>query len=179
MPRIAVIAADTADSSTSAALAAVAAKLGRVPNLFATFARAPAVLQAYLAFADALGKGRLSVRQREIIALATAQANRCAYCLAAHSAIAASIGMDEESLVRARHGGFAKPEEQALVELSLALVEQRGALSDAQLATARAAGLSDEQLLEVVANVSLNLLTNYSNLVADTEVDFPAVAVAA
>ena len=37
----------------------------------------------------------------------------------------------------------------------------------------QAAGVSDAEITEVVANTALNLLTNYFNHVADTVVDFP------
>jgi hypothetical protein len=48
-------------------------------------------------------------------------------------------------------------------------------LSDAEFQSARAAGLSDAEIVETVANVALNILTNYLNHVARTVVDFPAV----
>jgi len=35
--------------------------------------------------------------------------------------------------------------------------------------------VSDAETLEVVANVDLNIFTNYANIVADTEIDFPIV----
>ncbi|MNG23566.1 hypothetical protein D3C84_1081880 [compost metagenome] len=53
------------------------------------------------------------------------------------------------------------------------MAENRGALDDAQLATARAAGISDAKLIEVVAQVALMTLTNYLNNLAHTDVDFP------
>ncbi|WP_438306587.1 hypothetical protein ACSHXN_43945 (plasmid) [Streptomyces sp. HUAS TT11] len=39
--------------------------------------------------------------------------------------------------------------------------------------TARAAGVTDA---EVVGNLALNILTNYFNIVADTDNEFPLVA---
>lgn len=176
MSRIAPLATHDADAQTAATLAAVKSKLGMVPNLFSTFARAPAVLQGYLAFSESLGQGRLSFRQREIVALVIAQANHCMYCLAAHSAIGKSAGMDEVAIRQARLGQLSDPLEQALAELSLRLVSQRGLLNESDLASAKAAGLDDTHILEVVANVAINLLTNYTNLVAQTDIDFPAVA---
>jgi hypothetical protein len=41
--------------------------------------------------------------------------------------------------------------------------------------TARTAGLTDGEIAEVVANVALNIFTNYFNHVADTVIDFPEV----
>jgi alkylhydroperoxidase family enzyme len=46
---------------------------------------------------------------------------------------------------------------------------------DADVDAARAAGLDDGDLGEVVAHVALNVFTNYFNSVAGTEIDFPAV----
>lgn len=45
------------------------------------------------------------------------------------------------------------------------------------MANYRRAGLDDGLILEVIANVALNTLTNYTNNIADTTVDFPVVAV--
>ena len=48
-------------------------------------------------------------------------------------------------------------------------------MNDADLAAARAAGLTDSDILETVAHVSHNILTNYVNHVAHTVIDFPEV----
>lgn len=53
----------------------------------------------------------------------------------------------------------------------------RGQVDDDDLATARAAGLSEGEIVEVVAHVALNIFTNYLNNVADTVVDFPLVSI--
>jgi len=37
------------------------------------------------------------------------------------------------------------------------------------------AGYDDAQVVEIVQHVALNTWTNYLNLVADTEIDFPVV----
>lgn len=51
-------------------------------------------------------------------------------------------------------------------------------MTDADVASARSAGLDDARLIEVIANVALNVLTNFTNNVADTDIDFPKVDVA-
>ena len=61
--------------------------------------------------------------------------------------------------------------------LSRKLTEQRGKLDSSDLEAYRHAGVDDGLMLEVVAAVALNTLTNYANHVAGTEVDFPAVKV--
>jgi alkylhydroperoxidase family enzyme len=67
----------------------------------------------------------------------------------------------------------------AALQFVQALVVQRGQVSDQVLAQVRAAGFGDGDIAEIVANVAVNIFTNYFNHVAGTEVDFPLVHVAA
>lgn len=174
-PRIAPLDPASADPAVAATLAAVKAKLGVVPNLFRTFARAPAALNGYLAFSDALSGGRLGPGRREIVALAVGQANSCAYCLAAHSLIGKGAGLSEADIRAARAGASADAADAALAVFARQLTERRGVVDDAELAAFKRAGFDDGHVLEVVALVALNTLTNYTNHVAGTIVDFPAV----
>jgi hypothetical protein len=57
-------------------------------------------------------------------------------------------------------------------------VIQRGEISAAIIEKARQAGYTEGEIVEIVSNVALNILTNYINRVARTEVDFPRVKVA-
>lgn len=168
---------DAAQTSpeVAATLEGVKKKLGAVPNIFRTFAHSPAVLNAYLVLSDALSHGLLTARQREVIALAVGQKSRCGYCVAAHTMIGKGAGLSDADIAAARRGEAADPLEQAIADVALQLADQGGNLSDAQFEAARAAGLSDGQILEIVANMALNLLTNSVNHVADTEIDFPKV----
>lgn len=174
-PRITPLDPASADPAVAATLAAVKAKLGVVPNLFRTFARAPAALNGYLAFSDALSGGRLDAGRREIVALAVGQANSCAYCLAAHSLIGKGAGLSEADIRAARAGASADAADAALAVFARQLTERRGVVDDAELAAFKRAGFDDGHVLEVVALVALNTLTNYTNHVAGTIVDFPAV----
>jgi alkylhydroperoxidase family enzyme len=55
------------------------------------------------------------------------------------------------------------------------VVAERGSVTDADLARVRAAGYSDGEIGEIVANAALNIFTNYFNQVAATAIDFPVV----
>ncbi|WP_296508213.1 carboxymuconolactone decarboxylase family protein [Rhodoferax sp.] len=178
MSRIAPIALAHADATTQATLNGVKAKLGMVPNLFGTFARAPAALNGYLAFSDALSKGRLSAAQRELVALAVGQTNACQYCLSAHTLIGKGAGLSEAAIRDARLGTASDATDKAVVVLANKIVSQRGVLSDADLAEAAAAGVDEGLVIEINANVALNVLTNYTNHIAATDVDFPVVPLA-
>ncbi len=173
MPRIHPINVALADTATRTALEAIQDKLGHAPNLFSTLAHSPAVLKALLSFSDALDGGRLDARQREIIALAVAQYHQCPYCLAKHSIQAMSLALDVEAINQARSRHGLRDIDDAVADLAVLLVDQRGQLDDAQVAKLHERGIDAALIMEVVAQVALNTLTNYASLVADTAIDFP------
>lgn len=175
-PRIAPVTADNTPAASAPLLAAVKAKLGLTPNMMATMAHAPAVLRGYLSLAEALGGGRLGGATGEAIALAVGEANHCEYCVSAHAVLGKGAGLSEADVSAARRAEASDARRNALLRFARAVVQQRGEVDDAALATARAAGLADADLLEAVAHVALNILTNYVNHVARTEVDFPRLA---
>jgi len=162
-------------ASVAPSFAAMQRNLGMVPNLYATLAHSPALFNGFLAFADALSKGRLTASQRELLALAIGQANRCQYCLSAHTLLAGKTGVTPEAITAARQGNASDPIDHALLQLAILLVNQRGVISDEQLRNAYSAGLDDELVLEVLGQVVVNTMTNYGNHLAGTEIDFPIV----
>lgn len=173
MPRIQPVELHHADAKTAATLKAVQAKLGVLPNMFTTMAHAPVVLGGYLQLSETLSQGRLNARQREIIALAVAQENQCEYCLSAHAALGKGAGLSNDDIERARGGEAVNPADAAIARLALRIARSRADLTDDDLALARQAGLDDGQILEVIGQVALNVLTNYVNRIAGTAVDFP------
>lgn len=178
MPNIQLLNINDADPKTAQTLNAVKAKIGMIPNLFTTLAHAPVALDAYLQFSETLGSGRLTVRQREIVALTVAQTNTCEYCLSAHALLGKGAGLNENDIRLARHGKADNPTDQAISTLAQNIVQIRGRLTPKDLQGARSAGLDDGLIVEIIANVTLNIFTNYTNLAADTDVDFPRVSIA-
>ncbi|MGE0558809.1 MAG: carboxymuconolactone decarboxylase family protein [Burkholderiales bacterium] len=175
MTQIAPLTAADADADTAATLAAVKSKLGMVPNLFSTLARAPSALKALLAVNEAIASGQLNAAEREIVALAVSQANGCEYCVSAHTLLGAKAGLSTDETLQARAGHGVQLRSGALAAFARELVETRGRIKPVALEAYRKSGLSDEDMLEVVANTAATTLTNYTNNVANTEVDFPPV----
>ncbi|MEO7996920.1 MAG: carboxymuconolactone decarboxylase family protein [Gemmatimonadaceae bacterium] len=176
MSRINPIDVDAAQGATATHLAGARKMLGRVANLFATAAQSTATVGAMVAYFQNLGGGPLGGRTGEQIAVAVAQANGCDYCLSAHTAIGQMHGLTADEMDAARWGRGTDAKTSAAIALATVIVETRGHISDEALADARAAGLSDSEIVEVVAHVGLNVFTNYLNNVAQTVVDFPLVA---
>ena len=162
-----------AEGKAQTLLAAVKAKLGVIPNMTRQMARAPAVLEAYLGFAGALAGGTLPARMREQIALVTAETNGCEYCLSAHSLLGKGAGLNAADIAAARVGDATDTRTHAALRFARALLAQQGSASDADVAALRAAGFDDGAIGEVIANVALNIFTNYFNNVTQAGRRFP------
>jgi uncharacterized peroxidase-related enzyme len=175
MANIQPIKVSNADAETAKTLNAVKSKLGMVPNLFATFAHSKPVLDSYLQFSENLTHGLLTAKQREMIALAVAQVNLCQYCLSAHSMLAKVAGLNEEEIGQARAGGAIEEADNLIVSFAKKIVSSRGLFDPGTIDDLRAKGLSDALIIEVIANVIINMMTNYTNNIAGTVVDFPLV----
>ncbi|MGS0891596.1 carboxymuconolactone decarboxylase family protein [Burkholderia stagnalis] len=157
-------------------LEAVNRQLGVVPNLFRMVGNSPAALEGYLSLMGALGKGELSARTRERIALAVAEINGCDYCLSAHTYLGKNVAkLDDAEIAANRNGGSNDPKAAAAVLFAKQVTDARGRVSDADLKAVKAAGYSEAAVIEIVLNVALNVWTNYINTVAGTEIDFPVV----
>lgn len=175
MQRISAIDPASATGKAKQLLDGVQNKLGMIPNMIKTMAAAPATLEAYLNFSATLATGALDAKFREQIALAAAQANSCEYCLAAHSAIGNMVGLPAQDIRLSREARALDAKRDAGLRFAQVLMSERGQASDPAIASVKAAGYSDGEIAEIVANVALNIFTNYFNNVAGTEVDFPKV----
>jgi len=174
MSRIAPLQLENTSGHTKVLLEGVQKTLGMVPNMMRTMAVAPKMLEGYLQLSGTLGAGKLSAKSRELISLAVAQANDCDYCLAAHTAIGGMVGLTKEEIQDGRRGTATDTRANAVLNLAGSILNGRGRIDDAEYAAARNAGLDDAEIAETVANVALNILTNYFNNLVQTAVDFPA-----
>jgi uncharacterized peroxidase-related enzyme len=178
MSRLNPIDPQAASGKTRELLGAVEKALGLTPNMMRVMANSPAVLEAYLNFSGALSMGRLSARLREQLALAVAQANACDYCLSAHTALGKLAGLNEAEISASRQSQAGDDKTAAALRFARRIVESRGELSDAEVSAVRQAGYEDAEIAELIANVSLNIFTNYFNHIAGTVIDFPKVTAA-
>lgn len=179
MSRIQALDPAAAEAPAQAMLEGVRKKFGAIPNLFKVLAHAPAALQFYIGQIEALTKGVLDRTLREQLAVVTAGANHCDYCASAHTLMGKGVGLTDKELALNLHGQSLNPRTEAALKLARAILDRRGDVSDEELKAARAAGLSEAELVELMAHVGMNIFTNYVNRLAQTEVDFPLVSTSA
>jgi alkylhydroperoxidase family enzyme len=86
------------------------------------------------------------------------------------------VGLRENEILNSRQSFSTDPKVDAALKFARTVVVNRGDVTDNDLRSVRNAGYSDGEIAEIVANVVLNVFTNYFNHVAQTEMDFPRVA---
>jgi AhpD family alkylhydroperoxidase len=121
-------------------------------------------LTAFAALNDQFAKTSFSPAERELIELTVSTENRCSYCVAGHSAFAAMQDVDEE-IVRAAREGKPIPDRklESLRRFTLALVRNRGMVTDSQVDRFLSAGYTQRQLLEVILGVCVKVMSNLAN----------------
>lgn len=174
MPRLAIV-DPASDSGPGADMLNGPLKEKQI-NIFKGLAAHPPVLEALLGFMGGVKGGALTPIEHEIIALVVAQERNCDYCTAAHTAIAAGVGVTDEQALGFRQGNASDDRHQALIVFTKAVMETQGFVTDEQLEAFHAAGFDDKCVIEVIGGIAVNTFTNYYNHVNETEVDFPVPA---
>jgi uncharacterized peroxidase-related enzyme len=176
MSTINIPSADSVPAASKPLLQAVHQQLGVVPNLMKLVGNSPAALEGYLSLNGALAKGKLDIKLRESIALTTAEYNGCDYCLSAHAYLGEHVAkLSASDIAGARDAAASDPRTRAALQFALRVAASRGRVTETEVAQLRGAGFGDGEIVEIVATVALNVLTNYVNNVAQTEIDFPRV----
>lgn len=179
MQRIKPTDPEKASGRTRDQLEAVKRKHGRVPNLHATLANAPAAFTAYLSLQDALKHASLEPEVRERLAIAVAAAHDNEYGRSAHAAAGRAAGVPEDELARAQEADSSDPRVAAALRFAKAVVIKMGKVADEDVAELRAAGYNDAAALDIVALAAAAIFENYVEGVAQADVDFPRVPVIA
>lgn len=173
--RIKTLNPETTTGKSKELFNAVQSKLGFIPNLIKVFGNSPATLQSYLSLGELTASGNFSNKFREQLALAIAEENNCNYCLSAHTAIGKMNGLSETQIEDSRQALAENEKTQAGLKFAKLVTKQRGQVSSEALSEVKNAGYTDEDVLEIILNVVANTLTNYTNHIAETEIDFPKV----
>jgi uncharacterized peroxidase-related enzyme len=178
MSRIATPDVAAASGATAELFARIKKMAGSVPNTYAVIGSLqPAALGAILDAEAVLAGGSLSRQEIETVKLTVSAATGCDYCLAAHSVLGKMAGLRPDAIRKLRDSqptGDAKRD--ALASFVRTLVMTSGTISDDEFALIKAAGYTDQQLVEISLAVALIIFTNAFNRINDTDLDFPKVS---
>jgi uncharacterized peroxidase-related enzyme len=149
---------------------------GRVSNLFKAYAAFPALAKAnFQRLMVLLSQGNLSVKFKEALMTALAEANKCDYCVSFHATALRNAGASDEEVVAAlefdpdRIGLSAK--EKALFNYALKANGDPHSIVSADIEELRRKGASDCDLIETLETVntgnSFNLINGALNVGPD------------
>lgn len=174
MTRYAPHTIESAPEASKPILTAAKAKLGFVPNLMATMAEAPVMVESYLTLMGLFDKTDLSETERQIILMTNNRLNGCTYCMAAHTTVSKMAGIDESVIEALRRGTpIDDPKLEALRTFAVIIHETRGWASEEQIDAFLAAGYTKRTVLEVIVGTSLKVLSNYTTPIVKPPLDAP------
>jgi uncharacterized peroxidase-related enzyme len=145
--------------------------LGFVPNLYATMAYSTNGLERFLAYQNA--KTSLSNKEKEAVNLVVSQVNNCVYCQSAHLVLGKMNGFTEEQLLNIRNAKSSNPKLNALVQLAADITKTRGYANPELVDAFFAEGFTNENLVDLILQISDKTAMNYLHNLTKIAVDFP------
>jgi uncharacterized peroxidase-related enzyme len=129
---------------------------GRVPNYTRAFSLHPELYTAWRGLLDAV-KRDLDLRRYELVTLAAARRLRSSYCALAHGSVLADRFLSEDELLDVvadhRHAGLDEVD-VAIMDLAEKVAGDATTVTREDVDRLRALGLSDRDVLDVVATAS-------------------------
>jgi uncharacterized peroxidase-related enzyme len=146
---------------------------GYVPNIHKVMANSPAMIEAFEAMRRALQKTKISAPEREIISIEVSRRSQCDYCMTAHTHFARRMRVSDDDIAAAMAGHqiIDDPRLALVQSATQRLLDRRARLSDEELESFREQGLSDTELLEIVAVIGWYVMSTYTNNLAVTAID--------
>lgn len=145
---------------------------GMIPGLHGVLAGAPGILKAYQTLHELFVDSSFNEEELTVVWQTINVEHECHYCVPAHTGIAAMMKVDDAITQALRNRTpLANPKLEALRDMTLFIVRNRGQVSSAELQSFYEAGYDERQVLEIILGLSQKVISNYSNHIANTPVD--------
>lgn len=145
---------------------------GMIPGLHGVLAGAPGILKAYQTLHELFVDSSFNEEELTVVWQTINVEHECHYCVPAHTGIAAMMKVDDTITQALRdRTPLANSKLEALRDMTLVIVRNRGQVSSAELQTFYEAGYGERQVLEIILGLSQKVISNYSNHIANTPVD--------
>jgi alkylhydroperoxidase family enzyme len=163
---------ESAPEKSKQALQGLQQKFGFVPNVAATMAESPVLLNAFVGcFVNFQGSG-FNDTERQTLLLTNAVTIQSPWAIAFHSTMALQVGVSEGDVRAIREGKLPKDTSlAALSELTKALIENRGRVSEAEIEKFMSAGYSKTCVLEVIAGLAISTMAATVGNLAHTPIE--------
>lgn len=165
---------DSAPEASRNALQTLQKNFGLIPNLAATMAASPTLVNGFVGALVNFAGGTFNGAERQVLLLTNAVTNECAWAVAFHSTAALREGVHSAIVQSIRDGHVIADERfNALSALTRKAIENRGHLRETELADFINAGFSRDQVLEVFAGIAVSTMANYAGNVTHPILEAP------
>ena len=175
MARLTIHTVESAPEKAKPRVEAALKNNGFLPNLIGVLANSPEALAFYQEVGKLNGETSLTAGEREVVQILAAKINQCGFCVAGHTKLATLKKLLSEQAIKASRAvdsaAFDDAKLAALSDFTQAVMAKKGAVSDAELQAFLNAGYNQQQAVEVVMGVALATLCNYTNNLAQTEIN--------
>ena len=173
MSRLTIHTVDTAPDLAKPRVETALKNNGFLPNLIGVLANAPTALERYKEVGAISPKTSLPPAEREVVQITAAVTNGCGFCVAGHCALSTKKNLMSAELIDAlRHTSALNDAKlNQLAQFTLALMHNKGNVSDEQFNDFISAGYNQQQAGEVILGVALATLCNYTNNLAQTPIN--------
>ncbi|BCE03734.1 carboxymuconolactone decarboxylase family protein [Marinicellulosiphila megalodicopiae] len=147
---------------------------GMILGLHGVLAEVPELLNAYQQLHSLFMKTSFNKEELTVVWQTINVEHNCHYCVPAHTGVANLMKVDPALTEALRNGTSMTTEKlQVLHETTLAMVRNRGNLSNDQLDAFYQAGYEPSHLLNIVLGMSQKVISNYTNHLVKTPIDAP------
>lgn len=175
MARLTVHSVETAPEQAKDRVEMALKNNGFLPNLIGVLANSPEALAFYQEVGKLNGNTTLTAGEREVVQIIAAKVNECGFCVAGHTKLATLKKLLSAQAIEASRAvnpnAFDDAKLSALATFTVAVMANKGAVSDAELQAFFDAGYTQQQSVEVVLGVALATLCNYTNNLAKTDIN--------
>lgn len=160
---------ENAPEQSKPTLTALKEKFGFLPNVMATMAANPVLLNGFAAAFGSFHGGSFDECEKQALLLTNAVTINCPWTVAAHSTFALADGMAEADVKAMRAGKLpSHPKYSALSRVTKALIEKKGNLTEQDMEAFTSAGYSQLQIFEVITGVGVSTMAATTTNLAKT-----------
>lgn len=172
MSRFPIHTIESAPEKSKQALDGLKKKFGFIPNVAATMAESPVLINAFIGAFLSFHGSSFNESEKQVLLLTNAATLKSPWTTAFHSTLALQEGVSGADVEAIRRGRLpADKKYAALSGMAKGLIEKRGLEADAEVAAFVAAGYVQTQILEVINGIGISTMAATVGNLAGTPVE--------
>jgi alkylhydroperoxidase family enzyme len=172
MNRFPIHTIESAPEKSKQALEGLKKKFGFIPNVAATMAESPVLINAFIGAFTSFHGSSFNESEKQVLLLTNAATLKSPWTTAFHSTLALKEGVSAQDVEAIRRGRSPNEEKYAALSgMTKGLIERRGLQSDAEVLAFLKAGYVETQILEVVNGIGISTMAATVGNLAGTPVE--------